>query len=145
MTEVNVAEAIKKTRPPARVASGNGYEVEQDGVVYRPHAGEEVRFIGEPSNEFVRNSLRYQFLGTLALKESRGVRALSEDEHAELWELIDAIRSELVTHIESWTWTDFRGEAMSEPDENAIARLPLVELFYLTAEFQSYAVETGSV
>jgi hypothetical protein len=126
-------EKRERTLPPAKVVRGETYQVTQNHKTYYPHVGEEVCFVGEASNGFIEDVLRYQALATKALQAGGGM--LDLDENQEMAEVIERLRVELTQHIESWTWTDFRGAPLSDPPTVETVRgLPFLEFFFLTNE-----------
>jgi len=129
MPEVDTQKYVK-SRPPARVVRGEDFPIVRDEVTYYPHAGEEVRFIGEPSNGFTQDLVRLAYLLKLATREESGMLRIEDGE--ELERLFESIRLELEGHIQSWTWTDSTGRELPEhPTVEDLRTITLAELMGL--------------
>lgn len=126
MPDIDIA-AIAKSRPPARVVRGEDFPLTRDGETYYPHAGEEVRFLGEPSAGFVQSLVRFGYLLILAMKEDGGM--LSVEDGSELDKLFEFMARELSDRIQSWTWTDAAGRELPEhPSAADLLAISLAEL-----------------
>lgn len=132
-TSAAIVQKLKKSRPGARVVSGDGYKLLRDGEVYYPHLGETVTMVGEPSTTFTQDQLRFQSLAVLAVKEKAGM--MTGPEADEFRVLIDRLRAELSAHVTAWTWTDYTGKRLGAPTEETLGKLPLTEFFFIVSEF----------
>jgi len=109
--------------------------VTENGTTYYPHVGEEVWFLGAPSVTFIQNSLRFQLLAVLAVKE--GGAFIDLDELSEWGVVLDAVRTELTKHIVSWTWTDLHDAPLDSPSADSLLAIPIGELLWLMNAFQA--------
>lgn len=138
------AEMVPELRPtklPARRVESSNFTVEQDGVIYRPHAGEWVEFRGDGSLDNWLSQLAQARL----MQELERLNALEQRSDLDVAEAIDLSERiertmldtcrKIAGTIIAWNWTDNGGRPYpSVPTIDVLRSLSLDELRYLMAE-----------
>lgn len=121
------------SKPPPRRIPSDDYKVTQDGIEYHAHEGEWVEFSGRPG--LVSLERIWAFESVLAdehepekpdakasnktkLAYVAALNKYREERNAQIDSIFRDICVVLARHIVAWSWTDDRGEQMSQPDGN---------------------------
>lgn len=123
------ADVLRPTKvPPTRVPS-DAFTVEQNGVTYRPHAGEWVEF---RSTDQVGDFLFLQ----RSRRISQEIAALADPDAAEHRDRFERMNVEMcrraAAEVLAWNWTDDAGRPYpSPPSPEDMERLSNAELMYI--------------
>ena len=116
---------MKRTKQPARRILCDEMTVEAGGVVYHPHAGEYVEFVGGPSWSFMRDA------ALMTQLESRPFNTLDPQESKAMITVLDRLIEFLASRIASWTWTGPDGKALPKPTHEVLGELEQAEVLWL--------------
>lgn len=121
-------------KPSARRVPSDDYEVEADGITYRPHEGEWVEVMpGITVGE------RMAYVGLARLGVTIQAAAGERDEYARLTEAAERyyemVCASLARRVVAWNWTDQFGVPLPPPRDNpdVFRLIDETELNYLAA------------
>lgn len=133
---VETEQAIAK-KPPARRVLSDAFEIEQDGVIYHPHAEEWVEFRGGEAQRVG------DWFDAVLMREQMESDGRGSVEGARM--VADSLEGQLHTlerDILAWSWTDDRGEPYPSPPDAATLRLlGFSELMWLNSRGAIATVE----
>lgn len=112
----------EQTKPPLRRVYATDFEVEVDGVTYRPHASEWVEFSPLMSvGEFLVAATSYEPPNN----------PVSEDEIRSAADAVESAIRQLETRLASWNFTDRSGRPIPQPRDGGLRALDLAEIHWL--------------
>jgi hypothetical protein len=123
MTEKLQAVPSRPTKLPPRTVICSDFEVVIDGRRYWPHAGEKLVISGQGSIDDVVLSM--------GLASLRNAQNLTPEEAKEAKETLELMLARSEAAIESWTWTDNRGNEYPAPTAEVLRRLSPEEIGYI--------------
>lgn len=120
------------SRMPGVVVPSDDFQVERDGVIYHPHAGEWIMVSPEKPIGLL---LMIEDFKRLAVEEAQleGEPDENERKSALLAKTFEMLLPQIANLIEDWSWTNRRGERLPSPYGNpdVIRNLTAEEINYL--------------
>lgn len=137
MTEKLQARPSRPTKLPSITIPSNDYEVVRGGKRYWPHIGQELVISGQGSIDDVVLSMGLASLQKLS--------DLTPEQARQAKETLELMLARSAAAIESWTWTDNKGEAYaSPPTAEVLRRLSPDEIAYINEKVISGGEETDA-